>query len=160
MRWWTSTTSNSTTSHHLTPPSPPPPPHSSSSSSSLLTSHSFFYSLLLLTPPPQNIRPERPLYYYLKEYTKIEKHWLENLTKFTRFSVYLQKNTLLPRSWLHTIVYICYLPAARSGWEKLCPRSWKRPEHEGRRTFSRPRAQFFSSGPTLSVNNLFIFYQK
>jgi hypothetical protein len=24
-------------------------------------------------------------------------------------------------------IYICYLPAARSGWEKLRPRSWKRP---------------------------------
>jgi hypothetical protein len=37
------------------------------------------------------------------------KHWLENLTKFTRFSVYLQENTLLPRSWLHTIVFILNL---------------------------------------------------
>jgi hypothetical protein len=32
-------------------------------------------------------------------------------------------------------------------------------EPEGRGTFSRPRAQFFSSGPTLPVNNVYIFYQ-
>ncbi len=32
------------------------------------------------------------------------------------------------------------------------------PEPEGRGSFSRPRAQFFSSGPKLPVNNVFIFY--
>ena len=31
-------------------------------------------------------------------------------------------------------------------------------EGEGRGTFSRPRAQFFSSGSKLPVNNVFIFY--
>jgi hypothetical protein len=61
--------------------------------------------------------------------------------------------------WIYIYIYISYLPAARSGWEKLCPKSWKRREPEGRGTFSRPRAQFFSSGPTLPVNNAFIFYQ-
>jgi hypothetical protein len=34
----------------------------------------------------------------------------------------------------------------RSGWEKLCPRSWKRPSPFGLGPFSRPRVHFFSSG--------------
>ena len=29
---------------------------------------------------------------------------------------------------------------------------------QGRGTFSRPRAQFFSSGPKLPVNNVFYFF--
>jgi hypothetical protein len=70
----------------------------------------------------------------------------------------LVKYCVVPRS-CELYVYICYLPAARSGWEKLCQRSWKRPEPEGRGTFWRPRAQIFSSGPTLPVNNVFIFCQ-
>ena len=36
----------------------------------------------------------------------------------------------------------------------------KRPESEGRVTFSRSMVQFFSSGQTLPVNNVFIFYFK
>jgi hypothetical protein len=33
----------------------------------------------------------------------------------------------------------------------------KTPKLEGRGTLSRPRPQFFSSGPMLPVNNVFIF---
>ena len=45
------------------------------------------------------------------------------------------------RSWVKDIYVIC-----RPGgpyWEKLCPRSWVRPEAAGRGPCSRPRAQFF-----------------
>ncbi len=41
---------------------------------------------------------------------------------------------------------------------KTVPEVLKTADPEGRGTFSRPRAQFFSSGPKLPVNNVFIFY--
>ena len=47
-----------------------------------------------------------------------------------------------PHAWSITHIYVIYRPRGPY-WEKLCPRSWVRPEAAGRGPCSRPRAQFF-----------------
>ena len=42
-------------------------------------------------------------------------------------------------------------------WKNIFPRSQKRPETEGRGTLLRPKEDIFQYGPTLTVNNVFIF---
>ena len=55
-------------------------------------------------------------------------------------------------------IYVIYRAGGPYG-KKLCPRSWVRPEAEGRGPCSRPRAQFFShTDRPRPVNNLFIFF--
>ena len=56
------------------------------------------------------------------------------------------------------VIYVIYRAGGPYG-KKLCPRSWVRPEAEGRGPCSRPRAQFFShTDRPRPVNNLFIFF--
>ena len=52
-------------------------------------------------------------------------------------------------------IYLIYRAGGPYG-KKLCPRSWVRPEAEGRGPYSRPRAQSFSHTDRPSpVNNIF-----
>ena len=43
-------------------------------------------------------------------------------------------------------------------WEKLCQRSWVRPEAAGRGPCSRPRAQFFSIRTDQGRQTIFLFF--
>ena len=57
----------------------------------------------------------------------------------------------------HIYIYIICRPGGPY-WEKLCQRSWVRPEAAGRGPCSRPRAQFFSIRTDQGRQIIFLFF--
>ena len=73
------------------------------------------------------------------------------------FSFVLFKRLRFKRLNILSYIYIICRPGGPY-WEKLCQRSWVRPEAAGRGPCSRPRAQFFSIRTDQGRQIIFLFF--